>query len=107
MTAIVPPMLGAGVEIVSSEVTESRLYIQAIARNIKSASSSPARTTGSTTSSTSGVIISNSEVGGGSLSVRALVFRQVCSNGLVISEDLPGFKQVHIGRADDEDGEVL
>jgi hypothetical protein len=50
-----------------------------------------------------GVIVSNSEVGGGSLSVRALVHRQVCKNGLVISEDLPGFKQVHIGRMTDGD----
>jgi hypothetical protein len=98
MTSIVPPMLDLGAEIVSSEVTESRLYIQAITRRIKSHVVVPGTHNRIDDVLHMGVIVSNSEVGGGSLSVRALVHRQVCTNGLVISEDLPGFKQVHIGR---------
>jgi len=107
MAALVPPMLGAGVEVVSSEVTESRLYIQAIARHIKSRVVVPGTHNRIDDVLNIGLIASNSEVGNGSLSIRALVFRQVCSNGLVISEDLPGFKQVHIGRADVDDEKYL
>jgi hypothetical protein len=107
MTAIVPPMLGAGVEITSSEVTESRLYIQAVAKHIKSRVVVPGTHNRIDDILNIGIVVSNSEVGNGSLSVRALVFRQVCSNGLVISDDLPGFKQVHIGRADTEDEKYL
>lgn len=108
MTALVPPMLAAGVKIVSSEVTESKLYIQAIAQDIKSRVVSPGTHNRIDDVLNIGLIASNSEVGGGSLSIRALVFRQVCSNGLVISEDLPGFKQVHIGRVDsDVAGNIL
>lgn len=108
MTALVPPMLGAGVKVVSSEITESRLYIQAVAQDIKSRVVAPGTHDRINDILNIGLIASNSEVGGGSLSIRALVFRQVCSKGLVLSEDLPGFKQVHIGRLDaDVNGEIL
>lgn len=107
MSALVPPMLAAGVKVVSSEITESRLYIQAIAQDIKSRVVVPGTHNKIDDVLNIGLIASNSEVGGGSLSIRALVFRQVCSNGLVISEDLPGFKQVHIGRADLDDDQHL
>jgi hypothetical protein len=108
ISALVPPMLESGVKVVSSEVTESRLYIQAVAQEIKSRVVSPGTHNRIDDVLNIGLIASNSEVGGGSLSIRALVFRQVCTNGLVISEDLPGFKQVHIGRGDLEvDDKIL
>ena len=43
-----------------------------------------------------GVVISNSEVGHGSLSIQPLVFRLRCSNGLVASEGT--MRRAHIGR---------
>lgn len=103
IAALVPPMMAAGVKIISSEVTESRLYIQAIAQDIKSRVVVPGTHNKIDDVLNIGLIASNSEVGGGALTIKALVFRQVCSNGLVISEDLPGFKQVHIGRLDSDD----
>jgi hypothetical protein len=42
-----------------------------------------------------GVVISNSEVGLGSFSVQPLVFRQVCSNGMIISEYAA--RKFHVG----------
>jgi hypothetical protein len=42
-----------------------------------------------------GVVITNSEVGLGSFSVQPLVFRQVCSNGLVITEYAQ--RKFHVG----------
>lgn len=103
VSSIVPPMLDLGAEIVSSEVTESRLYIQAITRKFKSRVVVPGRHDRIDDVLHMGVIVSNSEVGGGALSIRALLHRQVCNNGAVIAEDLPGFKQVHIGRVTADD----
>lgn len=106
MSALVPPMIEAGVQVISSEVTESRLYIQAVAQDIKSRVVSPGTHDRINDILNIGLIASNSEVGNGSLSIRALVYRQVCTNGLVVSDDLPGFRQVHIGRITEDDARV-
>lgn len=108
MTALVPPMLSAGVQVVSSEVTEQKLYIQAIAQEFEAKIYSPNTHQRIDDILKIGLIASNSEVGGGSLTIRALVWRKVCTNGLIITDDLPGFKQVHIGRVDsDVNADVL
>ena len=52
-----------------------------------------------------GVIISNSEVGLGSFSVQPLVFRQVCSNGLVITEYAQ--RKFHVGGKNNSDAGVV
>lgn len=44
-----------------------------------------------------GVIISNSEVGLGAVSVQPLLYRLVCTNGMVVN-DL-GERRTHVGRA--------
>jgi hypothetical protein len=47
-----------------------------------------------------GILIRNSEVGLGCISIHAFVTRLVCSNGLVVSlADLGGVKRRHVGRA--------
>jgi Domain of unknown function (DUF932) len=43
-----------------------------------------------------GVVISNSEVGQGSLTVQRLIYRCVCSNGLIVPD--AGFRKTHLGR---------
>lgn len=43
-----------------------------------------------------GAVISNSEVGLGSLSVQRLIFRCRCSNGLIVPD--AGYRKTHIGR---------
>ena len=46
-----------------------------------------------------GVMLANSEVGMGSLSVWSFIHRLVCSNGLVVTEaDGPSVRRVHIGK---------
>lgn len=105
IAAVSGPMIEAGVEVESAQVTERRLYVQAVARHIKSRVVVPGAHDRIDDILNIGVVVSNSEVGAGSLSVRALVYRQVCTNGLVVSEDLPGFKQVHIGGAGEGSGE--
>jgi hypothetical protein len=52
-----------------------------------------------------GVVISNSEVGLGSVSVMPLLYRLVCSNGMVVN-DL-GKRKYHIGRENEESWELF
>lgn len=91
------PVLGEipGVQFPSMEVTEKRLYIKAVAPQI-----SGEVKVGDIVQA--GVVISNSEVGEGSLSVQGLIFRLVCLNGLI--SDV-GMRRYHVGgrqSADDE-----
>ena len=50
-----------------------------------------------------GVIISNSEVGLGSVSIQPLIYRLVCSNGMVVNE--AAARRNHVGRVTDS-GEI-
>jgi hypothetical protein len=52
-----------------------------------------------------GIVISNSEVGLGSVSVMPLVYRLVCANGMVVN-DL-GKRKYHIGRENEETWELF
>ena len=52
-----------------------------------------------------GVVITNSEVGLGSFSVQPLVFRQVCSNGLVVTEYAQ--RKFHVGGKNTGDAGVV
>ncbi len=84
------------VQIVSSEITERRMYIQAVAPRI----------TGEVKKGDivqAGVVISNSEVGCGAVSVAALDFRLICLNG-AISQDK--FRAYHVGRNIDDNVEL-
>ena len=49
----------------------------------------------------SGVIISNSEVGLGSVNIQPLVYRLVCSNGMVVNDAQT--RRTHIGRVNEAD----
>ncbi|QUY45778.1 DUF932 domain-containing protein [Acaryochloris marina] len=80
---------GDGLKIVSVGLTDSRLYIKAINErvqlDVKKGDAVQA-----------GVVISNSEIGLGSIRVEPLVFRLICLNGM-ISQD-HSFKKYHVGR---------
>lgn len=85
-----------GVKIVSCEVTDRRLYIHATVPTI----------TGEVKRGDvveAGVIISNSEVGLGSVSVAGLIWRLVCLNGMKTSD---AYRRNHVGRKV-EDNETL
>lgn len=76
-------------EVVSCEVTERRLYFKIVNRRLE-ADVAPNDTV------QAGVIVSNSEVGMGAVSVQPFVYRLVCSNGMVVTE--MGKRRTHVGR---------
>jgi len=86
-------MEGATVE--SCEITEKRMYLKVV---------NPRITTEIVPGDVvqSGILISNSETGLGSVSVMPLVFRLVCSNGMIAADH--GQKKYHTGRVNDGDG---
>lgn len=81
----------------SCQITESRMYIKVVNPRLQ-AEVSPGDIV------QAGVIISNSEVGQGSVSIQPLVFRLVCSNGMVINDAQA--KKYHLGRANSTDGNL-
>lgn len=78
-----------GYEIASCEITESRMYIK-IVFHLKTYEVVPGDFV------EFGIIISNSEVGQGSVFVRPFMNRLVCTNGMVINE--LGERKHHVGR---------
>lgn len=90
-TAILPMFAGReGMEVTSCEVTESRLYLKIVNHRLEQEV-----VPGDIVQS--GVVISNSEVGLGAVAVQPLLYRLVCSNGMIINE--MSERRTHIGRA--------
>lgn len=87
---IVLPILGEikDVQIASCEVTDRKLYIKAVNPRLQ-ADVTPGDVV------QSGVCITNSEVGLGSFEATPLVYRLVCSNGMVVNDAAQ--KRRHIG----------
>ena len=78
----------AGLDIVSCEITDRKLYIKAVTARVQGEVKR-----GDVVQA--GVSISNSEVGLGALRVDPLLFRLVCLNGLIRSDE--SFSKYHIG----------
>lgn len=88
--AVLPLFAGMpGIEVISAEVTESRLYLKIVNHRIEMAC------VGDTVQA--GVMISNSEVGLGAVSVQPLVYTLACTNGMVVNS--LGERKTHVGRA--------
>lgn len=85
------------VQIASSQITEHRMYIQAVTPRLT-------ENIGLGDAVQAGVIISNSEIGSGSVSIQAMVYRLRCLNGMILPDQ--GFKAYHVGRRV-EDSEQL
>lgn len=81
----------------SMQITEARMYIKAVNPRLE-ADIVPGDTV------QAGILISNSETGHGSVQVMPLVYRLVCSNGMVVND--MGQKKYHIGRASTENWEL-
>jgi len=86
---VLPMLLEAQAEIDSCEITDNRLYIKAITHKVQGEVKK-----GDVVSA--GVLITNSETGHGSLSVKPLVYRLVCSNGMV-ADDF-AMRKYHAGK---------
>ena len=78
-----------GVEVKSCEVTDNHLYLQIISNKVTTEVAK-----GDIVQA--GFIISNSEVGYGAVSVQPLVYRLVCTNGLIAKEN--SHRRYHIGK---------
>lgn len=76
-------------EVVSCEVTENRLYLKIVNHRLEMAV-----VPGDYVQA--GVMISNSEVGLGAVSVQPLLYRLICTNGMVVND--MGERRHHIGR---------
>lgn len=86
-SAVLP--LFAGMEIMSAEVTETKLYLKVVSNRIE------AKCVGDVVQA--GVAISNSEVGLGAVSVLPLVYTLRCQNGLIVNSLAE--RKTHLGRA--------
>ena len=89
-TDVLPLFAGqADMTVASSAVTGTRLYLKIVntrlVQEVRPGDIVQA-----------GVVISNSEVGLGAVSVQPLIYRLVCSNGLIVSDF--GERRTHIGR---------
>lgn len=84
--------------IVSTQFTDTRFYIKALFPRIE-------REVEVGDPVQSGLVISNSEVGSGSLSVQPLVYRLVCKNGMISSYG--GQRKYHVGRAHGSEAEAF
>lgn len=91
---IIMDMQGARFE--SCQITEDNMYIKVV---------NP-RLTGEVRVGDivqSGVAISNSETGQGSVNVQPLVYRLVCLNGMVVNDSRAGTRRNHVNRANNTD----
>lgn len=86
-----------GIEVKSCEVTENRLYIKATSTNVRMPVISK-RGVGDIVEA--GVLITNSETGQGSLSIKPFLNFLICTNGMV--RDKLNFMKYHVGRKIDE-----
>ncbi len=81
----------------SVELTDARMYLKVVTPRLKY-EMAPGDIV------QAGVVITNSEVGQGTLSVQPLLYRLVCRNGLIASDR--SLRKTHVGRAmgSDDDG---
>jgi len=78
-----------GARVESAEITDKRLYLKIVNPKIE-AEIVPGDIV------QSGIVISNSEVGHGSVSVSPMVYRLICKNGMIRND--AGLRKVHVGR---------
>jgi hypothetical protein len=86
--AVLPIMHETQSRVESTQVTDSRLYIKAVSERVRGEV-----VVGDVVQA--GMVISNSEVGLGSLSVQYLDFRLVCLNGMIRERAI---RKAHLGR---------
>lgn len=82
----------------SVELTETKMYIKVVTPRI-AVEMAPGDVV------QAGLVIMNSEVGHGTLSVQPLIYRLVCSNGLIASDR--GLRKTHVGRILQSDEEAI
>jgi Domain of unknown function (DUF932) len=93
--AVIPQLERPGVRVVSARITDTHFYLQATSDRV----TAEVRRGDIVQAA---VVIANSEVGASSLRVSPMVYRLVCTNGLISGSEL---RQHHVGRGlDPNDG---
>ena len=87
--SIMPAFEDSGLEMKSCELTESRLYLKATSPRLVGDVA-----VGDTVQG--GIVVSNSEVGQGSLRIDEFLYRLVCTNGMVQATTV---RKTHLGRS--------
>lgn len=97
-----PRIADAGCTVLSSEITERRLYIQAATPRMELDLNKARQSSGGDLRKVdpvqAGIVISNSEVGSGSIRVEPMLYRLSCFNGLITGSSI---KRHHVGRANE------
>lgn len=89
-TSVLPLFAGNDqYEVMSCEITENRLYLKVVNHRLEMEVRKDDIVQ-------AGVMISNSEVGLGAVSIQPLVYRLVCTNGMVVND--MGERRHHVGR---------
>ena len=95
---VLPELQRSGCTVLSSEITETRMYIQAATPRME-LDINALRASGKKLSEIdpvqAGVVISNSEVGAGSLRVEPMLYRLSCFNGMISAQSI---RRYHVGR---------
>lgn len=97
-TALLPALETSGAVIESCDITETKFYLKAV----RHASHGLEVKKGDVVKS--GIVISNSEVGAGSLKIEPLIYRLVCLNGAIAGTTM---RKYHAGRRGDIEGESV
>ena len=81
-----------GAQVMSCELTETRMYIKVVTAKVQAdvKVGDPVQ---------AGVCISNSEIGLGSLRIEPLIYRLICTNGMVTPDRSARNRFTHLGRA--------
>lgn len=93
---VVLPIIGQiqGARFESCQITDSRMYIKVVNTRLE-AEVVPGDIV------QAGVVISNSEVGQGSVCIQPLIYRLVCSNGMIVNDAQT--RRNHVGRVNNSD----
>jgi hypothetical protein len=89
---VLPELQKTDCRVVSCDVTESHLYVKAVTDKIKTQIAKGDAVQ-------AGMVISNSEIGCGSLRIEPLVYRLVCENGMIAADH--AMKKYHVGKRAD------
>jgi len=98
LDAVLPRILELGCDVQSCELTQTRMYLKVttprLTADVKKGDVVQA-----------GLVLSNSEIGAGSVRVEPLMFRLVCLNGMIIND--ASLKKYHVGKlAEQMEGQV-
>lgn len=100
-SAVLPELMGKDeIEIISSDITSSKMYIQARFPRMEGEVRVGDVVQG-------GLIITNSEIGKGSLDIRPMMYRLICTNGMVTGNTMENgrLKRRHLGARIESDND--